>query len=393
MAIITRTLQTILLQSAQYFPVIGIFGPRQSGKTTCAKMTFSNYIYITLEDLDTRAQAQQDPRGFLESHLHHQEIIIDEFQYIPELLSYMQTIVDREKKKGYFILTGSQHFLMSQTIVQSLAGRIAIHTLLPFSFEELHSADLLPSQAGELICKGFYPSVHVDSIPTGLWYNSYIASYIERDVRQIIAVENLSLFRTFLKMCADRVGQLLNVSSLANDCGVSDKTIKRWLFLLETSFIIYLLQPYHRNFGKRLVKSPKLYFYDVGLASYLLNIETPDQLFFSTHRGGLFESMIISEMQKMSFYAGKRSDLYFWRDHSGNEIDCILEKNMAQLIPIEIKSGQTIQSNFSKGIEYWYTTTRLEVPKGSIVYAGEQSLEKKNVHIIGWKELKKIFGE
>ncbi len=386
---IKRDLQEQLIKSAKYYPVVSILGPRQSGKTTLAKNTFINHKYVSLEDLDMRKFAKEDPRAFLETYKNEHGIILDEFQNVPDILSYIQTYVDTHQQMGYFVLTGSQNFLVNETISQTLAGRISINTLLPLSISELNQASLLPDNVNNLIYKGFYPAIYSRQVPAELWYHDYLQTYVERDVRQITQVTDLSLFQTFVRLCAGRIGQLLNLTSLANDCGISDHTARRWISLLEASYIIFLVQPHHKNFSKRLIKSPKIYFYDTGFASYLLNI-SPDQLFTHYLRGGLFECLVIAELYKHYYNAGQRPQVYFWRDVSGNEIDCILERGQ-ELIPIEIKSGMTISENFFSGLKHWNTLATGKPEGGYLVYGGYEDQKRTVANILSWKHIDKIF--
>ncbi len=380
-----RELQAYIEKVATYYPAVAILGPRQSGKTTLAQITFPNHRYVSLEDIETRRFAQQDPRGFLETYHNQFGIILDEFQHVPDLLSYIQTVVDKNKKLGYFILTGSENFLMNQAISQSLAGRIAITTLLPFSISELKDNNIMPEAINELYVKGFYPPLYTRQVPPDIWYPDYIQTYIERDIRQLAQVADLSLFQMFMQLCAGRCGQLLNVSSLANDCGISDTTARRWITLLQASYIIFLLPPHHNNLGKRLTKSPKLYFFDIGLMRALLKIPH-EQL--STHhlRGNFFESLVIADLVKQYTNQGKRPSLYFWRDHTGNEVDCIIEQG-SQLVPIEIKSGQTVQSDFFKGLEYYQNLAQNAAPTGYIVYGGKEIQKRSRGTVIPWNNI------
>jgi hypothetical protein len=380
-----RDLQVYVEKVATFYPVVVILGPRQSGKTTLAQLTFTKHKYVSLEDIETRRFAQSDPRGFLDTYHNEFGIILDEFQHVPELLSYIQTTVDAKKKLGYFILTGSENFLMNQAISQSLAGRVAITTLLPLSLAELKNNNLMPATINELYIKGFYPPIYARQVPPDIWYPDYIQTYIERDIRQLANVSDLSLFQMFMQLCAGRCGQLLNLSSLANDCGISDTTARRWITLLQASYIIFLLPPHHNNLGKRLTKSPKLYFYDIGLMRALLKIPA-DQLPTHHLRGNFFESFVISDLIKQYTNQGKRPSLYFWRDHTGHEVDCVVEYGN-QLIPIEIKSGQTVQSDFFKGLEYYQSLADGEAPTGYIIYGGNETQKRSKGNVIAWNTI------
>lgn len=384
----TRELTKTVLEYAKQFPVVALLGPRQSGKTTLARAAFEKYRYISLENADMRALALQDPRGFLENYVDEVGIIIDEFQHVPVLLSYIQTIVDEQYRPGYFILTGSQNFLLNEAITQSLAGRVGILTLLPFSILELEHSAILPSTSDTFMVKGGYPRLYAQNFAPPQWYPSYIQSYIERDVRQIKNVTDLSLFQKFIQLCAGRIGQLVNFSSLGNDCGISAITARSWLSILEANYIIFFLQPYYKNFSKRLVKAPKLYFYDSGIACSLLGIETEEQLFKHYLRGGLFESMIISECAKSFYNTGRRPRLYFWRDNHGNEVDCLIEKG-SELIAVEIKAGKTIASDYFNGLEYWKDLTGAQ--EGYVVYGGHETIKVKKGTVLSWFSLPTIL--
>lgn len=381
---IERKIKDNLLKFVQVFPVVAILGPRQSGKTTLAQENFKNYKYINLENLDIRSIAQQDPRGFLEKLLTEPGAIIDEFQHAPELLSYLQVIVDREKRPGFFILTGSHNFLMNRAISQSLAGRVGILTLLPLSIAEIKNAQLLPTFSEEIIVKGCYPKVYIqDILPSSMLYPSYIQTYIERDARELINIPSLTDFRRFMALCAGRTGQLLNVASLATDCGISQYTANTWLSILQASYIIFLLPPHHENFNKRLIKTPNLYFYDTGIACSLLGIETTQELDTHYMRGPLFENLIIADIQKQFYNAAKLPKSYFWRDSHGNEVDCIIDK-AGKLLPIEIKAGMTISRNFLKGLLYYQELSGTQ--QGMLVYGGNEDLTMKNIEIKSWKD-------
>ncbi len=387
--IIKRALSKDILKAFQYFPVIAILGPRQSGKTTLAKMTFPEHAYVSLEDLDERVQAQEDPRTFLLTKANKFGLIIDEFQYEPNLLSYIQTMVDESQRPGFFILTGSQNFLMNQAITQSLAGRISIHTLLPLSIHELKENNILPNDIETMLHKGCYPAIYSKNIDSTYLYKNYVRTYIERDVRELTHVGDLTTFQTFMTLCATRMGQLINYTSLGNECGLSDTTIKRWLTILEASYIVFPLYPYHTLIGKRLVKTAKLFFYDPGLAAYLAKIKIDE---VATHplRGGLFESFIISDILKWYYNQGEDPRIYFWRDKTGNEIDCIIDTSK-ELVPVEIKSGRTISPRFFEGLSYW---NELDIPKkhthGYIIFTGS-SRQRSKGHILSWQSIDEML--
>ena len=383
---IQRDLAPQLLAFSQFFPVVALLGPRQSGKTTLAQALFPAYHYLNLENLDQRAVALADPRGFLEKLLAHPGVIIDEFQQAPELLSYLQVLVDREQRPGFFILTGSHNFLMNQAIMQSLAGRVGILTLLPLSNQELLAANLQADFSETAILKGCYPRVFAENaLAPHFIYPSYIQTYLERDVRALINLTDLTVFKKFLGFCAARVGQLLNVASLAADVGINVSTAQAWLALLEASYIIFRLQPYHRNFNKRLIKSSKLYFYDTGLACTLLMIDTDAQLEQHYLRGALFENLIVADIFKQFYNRAKTPPVYFWRDNHGQEVDCLIEQ-ANQLLPIEIKAGMTFQTSWLTGLQNWLNLAA--VKQGLIVYGGRERLELSQVIIQSWRDFK-----
>lgn len=390
---INREQSKHLIESSKYFPVIAILGPRQSGKTTLAKSIFSQHVYVSLENPDTRDLIQKDPRTFFISNKNKYGIIIDEFQNIPSLLSYIQCIVDEEKIPGYFILTGSQNFLMNQNITQSLAGRIAIHTLLPFSINELEKGNMLSKEVEEILFKGCYPSIHSKDMPSNYFYSNYIQTYIERDVRLLIQISDLSVFQTFITLCASRIGQLINFTSLGNECGISDKTARRWLSILETNYIIYLLYPHYTNLGKRIVKSPKIYFYDTGLACYLLRIKQ-NELVSHPNKCALFESFIISDIIKHFYNSGERPNIYFWKDKLGHEIDCIIDQ-VFTVTPLEIKVSRTPTTKFFEGLNYWNNlkskVQNSNSEQGFVVYSGSQQEPKTYQHLVSWQSINKIY--
>jgi len=385
---IERQLTNKLLQLSDKFPVITITGPRQSGKTTIARAVFNKHDYVSLENLDTRILAQEDPKGFLQNYPNN--CILDEIQHAPDLLSYIQTIVDEEKVKGRFILTGSQNLLLSANISQSLAGRTAVIKLLPLSqFELKKLPDYNPISYEEIIYKGSYPGIYNDNISPQDFYSAYIETYIQRDVRQIQNIRNLSTFTSFLKLCAGRIGQVLDYSSLASDTGVSANTAKEWVSLLEASFILFTLQPYYKNFSKRLIKSPKLYFYDTGLASYLLNLK--DEIQLSTHylKGSLFENFIILELLKHRFNNGLQSDIYFWRDNKKNEIDCIVDG--IEPHALEIKSGKTFTKDFIKMKKFWKRLSSTDDSYFNLIYGGDESFTFLETETYSWRNMDEFF--
>lgn len=377
-----RDLQAELKSIAKQYPVVTIVGPRQSGKTTLVQEVFPKKPYVNLEPPDIRALVTQDPRAFLSQY--PKGAILDEIQRTPTLLSYIQTIVDEDSsKKGLFILTGSHQLELHQAITQSLAGRTALLTLLPMSMDELQKAGFELS-LDELLLNGGYPRIYKDNLNPTTAYRNYFQTYVERDVRQLIHIKNLSLFQKFIKLCAGRIGQIVDFSNLANEVGVSHHTIKEWLSILEASFVIFQLQPYFENFGKRLIKSPKLYFTDLGLATYLLDIENITQLKRDPLRGHLVENLVILELMKTRLNKGLDPKLYFYRDHHQNEVD-VIYKTSNQLVPIEIKSSETFHPEFLKGIQYFQNLSKGRGEKGFLIYAGDKSMKVAGISILNYK--------
>ncbi len=379
---IDRKIEDILKVMATHFPVISMVGPRQSGKTTLVKKVFSNYLYVNLENTQNRRFALEDPQGFIKQYNHH--VIIDEAQYAPELFSYIQENVDENRINGKFILTGSQNFLLSQGISQSLAGRTAIFTLYPFSYEEIKNTEFSTEDLDEILFNGLYPGLYKEGLNPIYWYPSYLSTYLERDVRNIKNITNLMDFQRFLKICAARTGQIINFNSIASEVGVSHPTIKSWISVLESSHIIYLLPPYYKNYNKRLVKSPKLYFLDTGLVCSLLGIQEKSQLSGHFLKGPLFETFVISELIKERTNKFQPLNLFYWRDNVGNEIDCIQEEGHFMNI-VEIKSGATINSNYFRAFKYFDKIETGLDKKYKIIYGGEQDQLRSNVEIRGWK--------
>lgn len=375
------------MRMAKGFPVIAVTGPRQSGKTTLARAAFPGKPYLSLEDPDTRLLAQRDPRGLL-SRL-SDGVILDEVQRAPELLSYLQTVVDSDMRPGKYVLTGSQQFVLSG-ITQSLAGRVGMVQLLPFSIGELQAVGSLPADLDDLMFQGLYPPLYDRDITPGDWCAAYANTYVERDLRQLITVRDLSAFQRFLKMCAARTGQLLNLSSLAADCGITHNTAGAWLSALEASFVVFLLRPHFRNYNKRLVKTPKLYFCDTGLAGWLVGVREPGQLAFHAQRGALFENLVVTEFLKSRLNRGLPPDIYFWRDSRGLEVDLLLEYG-EELKPVEIKAGQTIASDFFDSLKKWGDLSDRGNQPAWLVYGGDREMQNGNVTIIPWHGLPKLL--
>lgn len=378
---ITRDLSNKLIDLFKKYSVITVTGPRQSGKSTLLRVTFPDYKYVSLEDPDMRLFAEKDPKGFLLTY--PDKTIIDEVQRVPQLFSYLQTHIDRENRPGMYLLAGSHNFLLMESINQSLAGRTAILRLLPFSHTEMKNANILPKNVDEEIFYGSYPRLYDKGIEPNDFYPYYIQTYVERDVRLIQNIGDLSKFVRFIKLCAGRIGQLLNISSLANECGVTTTTLSSWLSVLEASYICYLLKPDYNNFAKRLVKTPKLYFYDTGLACSLLDITSANQV--STHflRGGLFENLVINEFIKNSYNTGNQPNLTFWRDNTGNEID-LLKYSDSKVYAYEIKSSSTFSSDYFKGITKWAKLSGTPTEQCNVIYTGEHNMTTSNGNLISW---------
>ncbi|MFA6244681.1 MAG: ATP-binding protein [Candidatus Hydrogenedentales bacterium] len=395
---IPRHLANTLIRAAKQYPIVTVTGPRQSGKTTLARAAFNKHEYVSLENPDERTFAAEDPRGFLARF--RGPVIFDEAQRVPSLFSYLQEVVDNEDRAGRFVLTGSQNFLLLNAINQSLAGRTSVLHLLPLTYGEVIgrkplSADAIGRDARksteihvdpfQVMHRGFYPRIHDKKLDAQDWLRNYTQTYLERDVREIVNVGDIEAFGRFLRLCAGRCGQLLNVSGLGADCGISSVTARRWLSILETSFIVFLLRPHHRNFSKRLVKSPKLYFFDTGLLCYLLRIRSPEDLRTHAQRGSVFESFVISETAKHRYNRGVEPYLYFWRDSTGNEVDLILDWK-DRLLPVEIKSGETVADDFFKGLEYWCGLEKEQSGQPALVYGGDVSYKRHGMNVYSWRD-------
>lgn len=389
---IKRALEQDIVQGALYFPVVAILGPRQSGKTTLVKKMFDKHPYVTLEDLDNRNAARSDPRSFLNLFRNEHGLILDEFQRAPELLSYIQGIVDTEGKQGYFILTGSQNFLMNQAMSQqSLAGRISLHTLLPLSVDELEGNNLLPEMVEDVLHQGLYPAIYTKKTPSSRLYRQYVKTYLERDIRELTHVGDLRAFQTFLVLCAERVGQRINYTELGKECGISDQTAKRWLSILETSYIIFQLQPYEKTISKQYIKTPKLFFYDPGLVCYLLRLRKTE-LVTNAKRGNIFESFVISEIVKQFYNRGQEPTIYFWQDKEKHEIDCII-KYGTHLIATEIKAGRTPSTRYFDNLSYWKERldTKESKPECYVIYADNKKRVTGFKDLLSWQSISTIM--
>lgn len=383
-----RDFEPILKEMARKYSVITIIGPRQSGKSTLSRSLFPNYTYVSLEESDVRQRATVDPRGFFKQYAG--DLILDEVQRAPDLLSYIQTIVDEPGNRRKFVLTGSHQLLLMEKVTQSLAGRTFIAKLLPFSRREiLQKSEDVPQSLEAFLHAGGYPRIFDQHLDPQQWLEQYYQTYVERDVRNLLNIGEADLFDRFVRLCAGRVGQLVNFSSLANDCGVSPPTANAWLSVLKTSFVCFTLSPHFRNFNKRLIKSPKLYFFDTGLLCYLLRIRSPEELFHHSMRGAIFENWVIVEKMKAEYNRGKEPDFYFWRDVKGNEVDLVIDQG-ERLYPIEIKSSATFHSDFLKGARYLNELQKADDEislKGTCFYAGEDAFDFQQYRVDSWKNI------
>jgi len=392
---IKRFLETYLLRDARHYPVLTLTGPRQSGKTTLARATFTSHRYVSLEQVDQRRFAREDPLGFLAQF--HRPVIIDEVQQVPDLLSYIQGVVDEDPSPGRFILTGSHNFLLMSRVSQTLAGRCGILNLMPFSRAELEgqkqaepgtAAGLFSNRTTRLhlwqtLRTGFYPRIHDRQIPPEVWLPDYIQTYIERDVRNLSNIGDLDRFERFLALCAGRAAQLLSYSGLASDCGISVDTARRWLSVLKTSFIVFLLPPHHRNFNKRVLKNSKLYFYDTGLLCQLLGIREASQIVSHPLRGPIFENHVVAEVAKAYLHHRRTPPIFFWRDRTGHEIDLLIEEGNL-LYPVEIKSANTMSPDMLDGLLWWVTLAGLPPDAGTLVYGGNEAFTRNKVPVRPW---------
>lgn len=384
--LIKRELGAELKADARQYPVVTVTGPRQSGKTTLVKKHFPEHQYYNLEEPDSREIAQADPRGFLSGK--EKGFILDEIQRVPELLSYIQGIVDKTKKCGQFILTGSRNFELMETVTQSLAGRTALLCLLPLSLKELKTAHIQYT-VDQYLLKGFYPRIHADNLNPTKAYRNYYQTYIERDLKALIHLRDLSHFQKFVRLCAGRVGQIFNASALAAEVGVSVPTINSWISILQESYVVFLLRPYYANIRKRLTKSPKLYFYDVGLAAYLLGIENETQMSRDPLRGALFENMIAMELVKHRLNRGQDHNLYFFRDDRHHEVDIVIKTGHV-LTGVEIKSGATFHADFLKGLQYFGKLFKNKVSRPIVIHAGDEH-HGKEFTVLNYQNAAEIF--
>ncbi len=381
-----REIESEVLEMAAQYPVLTITGPRQSGKTTLVRHLFGHLPYYSFESPDIRALVASDPRSFLRQN--HNGAILDEIQNIPELLSYLQQVVDENRDKVKFILTGSNQFSLMDNVTQSLAGRTAIIKLLPLSISEI--GDKADASTDSLILKGFYPGVYAQNLTPYKAYRNYYETYIERDLHKLIKVKDLSQFQHFMRICAGRTGNLVNLSAIAGETGVSVATIKAWITILEASYIVFLLQPFYENIGKRYIKSPKIYFYDVGLLCFMLGIEDTNQLSRDPLRGAIFENMVVVELMKMRYNKGLDSNLFFYRDSNHSEID-IVRRLGHELQPVEVKSSGTFHPDFLKQFTHFQKAFPERVADPLLVYDGELEHDVRGVRLINFRNLNKLF--
>jgi predicted AAA+ superfamily ATPase len=388
--VIRRTLARRLKSLSAKFPVLVVAGPRQSGKTTLVRKTFPSYEYVSLEDLDLREYAEKDPRAFLDEH--PGRVILDEVQRVPSILSYLQTRVDKGRENGLYVLTGSQNLLLQGAVSQTLAGRAAYLTLLPFSLDELAGTRHEPGDPDSCLFRGFYPRLFNGRLKPGEWYPNYIRTYLEREVRTVKNVSDLSAFQRFVRLCAGRIGQLVNLSGLAGDSGITHHTAAAWLSILEASYIVFHVRPFHSNFNKRIIKAPKLYFYDTGLACSLLGIESPSQTRTHYLKGALFENLVVSEVVKFRLHRGKEPACWFWRDKMGREVDCLLEA-AGRLIALEAKAGTTVAGDYFKSLAYFGEVSRHSAHRAAVVYGGDSDHRRGGADVVSWRHIASYLSE
>ena len=371
------------------FPILTITGPRQSGKTTLSRLLAPELPYLSLEDPDTRAFATEDPRAFLRQVA--DGAILDEVQRAPELFSYLQGVVDADRRMGRFILTGSSQFELIGSITQSLAGRASLLHLLPFSYAELQAAGRAPTSVNALLHAGFFPPIHDRPVDPTVWLQDYVGTYLERDVRQILHIQNLATFQRFIQLCAGRIGQLLNITSLAADTGITRVTAESWLSVLQASHLVFLVRPWFTNLNKRLVKTPKLYFCDPGLAGWLIGVRTPDHLSVHPQRGALFENWIMTEILKAQTNHGLKPTLHFLRDKEGHEIDALIETGPDTFHAVEIESGETIASDFFSGLDYWRAKLTRQTITPWLIHGGTALQHREKATVLPWNDLSPLI--
>lgn len=389
-SLIKRTITNCIQKQLKKYPVLALTGPRQSGKTTLLKKLFPNYQYVSLENPDNRDFAIKDPDAFLEKY--NAYVIIDEAQRVPELFSYLQTRVDESGIMGNYILSGSQNFHLIKSITQSLAGRVALFKLLPFDFQELKSENLLSEDYADACFKGFYPAIYDREIDPNVFYYNYIQTYIEKDITDLINVRDMRSFRRFLSSCASRSGHLLNLTSIANECDISQPTAKSWLSVLESSYIVFLLQPYHENFNKRIIKSPKLYFYDSGLLCHLLEIKNVEDLKENRLKGNIFESMVVAEFHKRNQHLYLHKNFYFWQDSNSKEVD-IMEKKSKAYTAYEIKSTKTVNSSLFQNLDNFEKIVSPKAVEKKLIYGGLDHQKRTSYEVLSWRDFTLIDDE
>ncbi len=384
MSILNRSIGKAIESQMDKFPILVLTGPRQSGKTTFLRNFFTEYEYVSLENPDNREFAKVDPNNFLKRY--NNKIIFDEVQLVPNLFSYLQTIVDEQRVMGQYILSGSQNFQLMESITQSLAGRVAIFQMLPFDFDEMRSKNLLSKNYAEACLKGFYPPVFDRNLNTTVFYKNYIKTYLERDVRKLVNIKEIRSFRAFLGMCATRAGQMLNLNTIAADCGISQPTARAWLTVLEASYIVFTLNPYYNNFNKRIIKTPKLYFYDSGLLCHLLNIKSVEVLNESYMMGNIFENMIVAEYNKQNEHQYLSKDYWYWQDSNQNEVDLLtIEGDNYDIF--EIKSTSTILEKLFDNMNKFDVTTNGKVKSKTLVYGGLESQSRNKYEVKSWFDI------
>jgi predicted AAA+ superfamily ATPase len=383
MTIVNRQITDSIINNLDKYPILAITGPRQSGKTTLLRNILPDYRYISLEDKNLREFAADDPTGFLKRY--NERVIFDEVQRVPEMFSYLQTFVDESRQMGQFILSGSQNFLLMERITQSLAGRVAIYKLLPFDNLELDQAKMLPHDWESCIIKGFYPAIYDRNLDHSEYYSNYLQTYINRDITNLTKIHDMKRFNNFIRLCAGRIGNLLNLSYLANECGISQPTAKSWLSILESSYIIFLLPPYFGNFSKRIVKSPKLYFYDTGLAAFLLGLRRKNDLHNQSLIGSLFENLIVADFFKKNYHQNQLKEFWFWRDSNGHEID-LLTFSGGEFDIFEIKSSQTVLSRMFVGLDHFDEISNGRVRSKTLIYGGNEKEDRTNYQIRSWQK-------
>lgn len=378
-----RTIESICLKDLEAFPILTLTGPRQSGKSTLLKKILPDWQYVNLEDINNREFASQDPIGFLKTY--SDKVVFDEIQRIPKLLSQIQVVVDSEKKLGRYALTGSHNLLLLEQISQSLAGRTSIRHLLPFSFIEMKNSNISKNSLEENLFFGGYPLVHENILNSSTWLDSYIETYVQRDVRMIRNISDLSTFERFIRICAARTSQIIDLSGIGNDIGVTHNTVKEWLGVLEAGFICFRLEPFYKNYSKRIIKRPKLYFYDTGLLCRILRIKTPEELETHSLRGAIFENWCVTEIQKAFFHQGQRPAFSFWRDQK-IEVDVLVDSFIDKILAFECKSGSTVQEGFLKNICELKSIINDKLVDSYVVYGGDQTQKRTNGEFLSWKD-------